>query len=66
MIFIGNKNNITMEIEPLRKLSWCSPSIRYCLLLGRILREKNPDNVNESEANEDVKETLKRLYLSIS
>ena len=55
-----------MEIEPLRKLSWCSPSVRYCLLLGRILREKNPDNVNESEANENVKETLKRFYLSIS
>ena len=66
MIFIGNKKNITMEIEPLRKLSWCRPSVRYCLLLGRILREKNPDNVNESEANENVKETLKRFYLSIS
>ena len=32
----------------------------------RVLKEENQDNAHESDANENVKGTLKRLYLSIS
>ena len=54
------QNRITSKTELVESFNSLVPVAR------RVLREKDQDHVHDNDANENVKDILKRLYLSIS
>lgn len=66
MLFIVNKNSIAKQKLSSLETDLVESFEALVSVARRVLREEDQDNVHESNANENLKETLKQLYPIIS
>ena len=65
-LFTVNKNNATIQSRSTSETDMAEFLESLVSVARRVLREEDQDNVHESNANENLKETLEQLYPIIS
>ena len=66
MLFIVNKNSIAKQKLSSLETDLVESFEALVSVARRVLREEHQDNLHESNVNEDVKGTLRWLYINIS